>query len=1035
MQKAILLIISFLCNLHIVLQGQENPHQKIFEAVQWRELGPPRAGRVSGVCGVNSDLQTYYMATTGGGVWKTSDKGESWNNISDGYFGGSVGAVEISASDPDILYAGTGEETLRGNMSSGNGIWRSTDAGRTWTHMGLAGTKQISRVRIHRKDPNNVLVAAIGNVFRPGPERGIFKSIDGGKNWKKVLYISDTVGASDLAIDPINSQIMYAGMWHVLRNPYQFVSGGSGSGIYKSKDGGESWQNLTQNEGLPEGIWGKVTLSICPQRPERIYAMIENLNGGLYRSDDSGKTWEKVNSENKLRQRSWYFTRVYADPKNPDGVYVLNVSLHYSKDGGKTFSEVNTSHGDHHDLWLDPSNSQRMIVGHDGGAQISENGGKSWSSIYNQPTAQFYRVNVDNHVPFRIYAAQQDNSAIRINSRSVGNKIGFADWESTAGGESGYIVPDPIDPELVIGGSYGGYLTLYDHNRDISQAINVWPDNPIGHGAEDLKYRFQWNFPIFYSAHDSTKLYVASNHLHVSKDRGQSWSTISPDLTKNDKSRQKASGGPVTKDNTSVEYYCTIFCAAESPAVEGLLWTGSDDGLVFVSKDAGKNWTNVSPPLLPDWTLINSIEPDPKDPSVCYLAATSYKNGDDRPYLFRTNDFGKTWMLITKGIAQDHFTRCIRVDALDPSVLYAGTEKGIYISYNKGELWYPLQQNLPITPITDLVIKNNSLIASTQGRGLWIIDNLEPIRKANKSIQKPQLFTPNPSLRDYGSSQEKPTPHGKNLPSEIMLYSYFPNWSKKDTALIFLISDSNDTVSISSNFPTASQNKVEIKAGSNLILIPYTGSPATSFDNMVLWWSSLKGPSAYPGQYKIILKSNAFTDSLYCRIDKDPRFPVTDEDVKKNYDFIKSLRNKIDEAHKCILEMRDIKNQMNNFFSGLPDSDSLKELKLIKSEIDSIFTQVEQNLYQTKNKSNQDPINYPIKLTNKLGHLIALYGESSFPPPQQAIEFSDETFVKVDQEINRYKITASTQLQTLNEKIRILQLDAIRPKKIENKKG
>lgn len=1007
-----------------------NPNEKLYNAIQWRELGPFRGGRTCAVTGVPSRPKLYYMGSTGGGVWKTENSGESWSNISDGYYGGSIGAVAVSESDPSIIYVGTGEETVRGNVSSGNGLWKSDDAGKTWKAIGLTKTRHISRVRIHPKNPDIVLVAAMGNLFAPNPERGVFKSTDGGLTWKKTLFVSDSAGAIDLCMDPNNNKIWYATTWKMQRTAYSFSSGGNGSSMWKSIDGGESWKEIKSNKGLPSGIWGISTISVSAANSDRIYAMIENEQGGLYRSDDAGISWERLNDSRDLRQRAWYFSRITADPKDANVVYVQNVSFHKSTDGGKTFSTVNTGHGDHHDFWIDPNNSGRMIIGHDGGAQVSDNAGKNWSSIYNQNTAQFYRVTTDNFFPYRIYVAQQDNSTIRIKHRSEGSVISSNDWESTAGGESGHIAIDPLNPEIVYGGSYGGYLTRYDHSKNISRSINVWPDNPIGHGAENLKYRFQWNFPIFFSPHDPKKLYCASNHLHVTTNEGQSWNTISPDLTTNDKSKQNASGGPITKDNTSVEYYCTIFAAAESPVTKDLLWIGSDDGLIHISKDGGQNWKNITPSTIPKSTMINCIEADPFDAATCYIAATSYKSGDLKPYIYVTHDYGNTWNKITQGIHEEHFTRAIRVDRKDKNILYAGTEQGMYISFNAGLQWHPLQLNLPITPITDIALKNQALIVSTQGRGIWMIDDLEPIRHSIKSKSN-YIAKPQDCYRDFGSTRDNNGANGKNLSSEIMLYFYIDTLSDKDTINIALINDGGDTVSVHSNFPKDKQKKITAKSGSNLIKLNYEYAAAKSFDDMVLWWSSLSGPTAYPGSYKIVFNSPTLKSNTEVNILKDPRYPVSDDDVKKQFVFIKSIRDKIDESHKCIIQMRDIKKQSSDILSKIEKNKQTDTLWRMFKAIDTTMSSIENELYQTKNKANQDPINYPIKLTNKLAHLTSLFQNDSYPPTDQAEAYRKEISDLIDIQINRFNTIKDINLREFNHMIRHLEIDVIKAKAID----
>lgn len=676
--------------------------EKLYNALEWRCIGPYRGGRSAAVTGVAGKPNLYYMGATGGGLWRTKDGGQSWANISDGYFGGSIGSVDVAASDNNVIYVGGGEVTVRGNVSYGYGVYKSVDAGKTWTHMGLPNSRHIPRIRVHPKNPDLVYAAVLGDLFKSSEERGVYRSKDGGKNWEKVLFANADAGAVDLTLDPNNPRMLYASTWRVRRTPYSLESGGEGSALWKSTDGGDTWTNISENKGLPKGLWGISGISVSPQNSDRIWTIIENQkDGGVYRSDDAGKTWKCTNSSRALRQRAWYYSRIYADTEDEDAVYVMNVAYHKSTDGGRTFKSAYAPHGDHHDLWIAPEDNQRMVIADDGGAQVSFDGGENWSTYMNQPTAQFYRVTTDDHFPFRIYGAQQDNSTIRILNRTDGSSISESDWEPTAGGESAHIAPDPKNLDVVVAGSYGGYLTRYNHTSKDRQAINVWPDNPMGYGAEGMKYRFQWNFPVFFSPHDPNKLYTASNHLHVSYDGGQSWELISPDLTTNDSSKMVSSGGPITKDNTGVEYYCTIFAAVESPYEKDLLWVGSDDGLVHVSKDAGKNWKKVTPLNMPESMMINSIEVDPHKKGAAYVIGTRYKLGDYQPYLYKTEDYGASWNLIVKGIDKQHFTRTLRADPTRQGLLYAGTESGIYISFDDGKNWQSFQLNLPIVPITD----------------------------------------------------------------------------------------------------------------------------------------------------------------------------------------------------------------------------------------------------------------------------------------------------------------------------------------------
>jgi photosystem II stability/assembly factor-like uncharacterized protein len=997
-----------------------------FHTLEWREIGPYRGGRSCAVAGVPGQPNLYYFGATGGGVWRTTSGGRDWENLSDGFFGGSIGAIAVSESDPNVIYVGGGEKTVRGNVSSGNGIWKSEDAGKTWRHAGLDDSRQIGRIRIHPKDPDLVYVAAMGNLYAPNQERGVFRSRDGGLSWEKTLFANDMAGAVDLTFDPNNPRILYASTWRVQRTPYSLESGGEGSALWKSTDAGSTWTNISQAPGLPEGPLGIIGVTVSPLNSNRVWAIVEAPEGGVFRSDDAGKTWKRLNQDRSLRQRAWYYTRIYADPKDEDLVYVLNVSYHRSKDGGKTFSSFNTNHGDHHDLWIAPEDPRRMIMGDDGGAQITYDGGETWSTYHNQPTAQFYRVTTDNHFPYRIYAAQQDNSTVRISHRTSGGAITDKDWESTAGCECGWLAPDPLDPEIVYGGCYGGLLNRKDHRNDQTRNINVWPDNPMGHGAEAMKYRFQWNFPILFSPHNPKKLYTASNHLHVTFDEGQSWKTISPDLTRNDPAKLGPSGGPITKDNTSVEYYCTIFALAESPLREGLIWTGSDDGLIHLTRDGGENWENVTPAALPEWAQINSIEADPFEEGGLYVAATRYKSGDFKPYLFKTKDYGKTWTRIDKGIGAEQFTRVVRADPKRKGLLYGGTESGVFISFDDGANWQSLQINLPITPITDLAVKDDNLIAATQGRSLWIIDDLTVLRQLSDAHRQKTafLFTPTDTYRMNGYQQAKPHIAGKNHPNGVMTHFFLPEWSEKDTLTLSFHQADGQPIQTFGTHAKDGDEKIKVAPGANRFVWNMHYPGGKKFDGMVLWWASLNGPRAVPGEYYVKIQAGSFQDSARFRILADPRSPSGAAEFKAQFDFTQEILAKVSEAHEAISEIRDIRAQLAHFSGRLKDREGMAPLIEQAKRADSLLTEVEEALYQTKNRSSQDPLNFPIRLTNKLAHLNSLT-QGDYPPTAQAIDVKNELCQAIDDQLTKLKAVKTTEIAAFNRMIREMGVDAI----------
>ena len=983
MKKIILFVAILLIAASHKVNAQKNTtkfSEENYSAIKWRNIGPFRGGRSAAVTGVPGKSNLFYMGATGGGVWKTTDAGNSWENISDGFFGGSVGAVAVSEWDNNVIYVGNGEVTVRGNVSSGDGIWKTVDAGKTWKHMGLPNSRHIPRIRIHPKNSDIVYAGVLGDLYKSSEERGVYKSTDGGETWRKVLFASKDAGVVDLVIDPNNARVLYATTWDVRRTPYSLSSGGDGSALWKSTDGGETWKNISENKGLPKGIWGIGGVAVSPVNSDFVWLLVENKDGGVYKSEDAGKTWKLINSERKLRQRAWYYTRIYADTKDENIIYILNVNYHKSTDGGKTYKTYNAPHGDHHDLWIAPENNQRMIIADDGGGQVSNDGGGTWSTYGNQPTAQFYRVTTDNSFPYKILAAQQDNSTVRINHRSSGRSISEDDWEATAGGESAHIAVDPLDNDIVYGGSYDGFLTRVNHKNGTTRGINVWPDNPMGAGAEAMKYRFQWNFPIQFSRHNPKALYTLSNHVHRSTNEGQSWEVLSGDLTRNEPSKLKSSGGPITQDNTSVEYYGTLFAMDESPLKEGILWVGSDDGLVHISKDNGATWTNVTPKQMPTWAMVNSIDASHFDEGSAYIAATLYKEGDFRPYLYKTSDYGATWTTITSGIDAEHFTRVVRADPKRKGLLYAGTETGMYISFDDGTSWKPFQLNLPIVPITDLTIKDNNLIVATQGRALWIIDDLTVLHQLNSNTtDKAVLYAPKDSYRTKGGGGRASKTAGTNHPNGVITHFYLPKADSK-VSLRFT-NAAGDTLATYGT--EEKKNKLKIAKGGNTFVWDTRGLGAKRLDGMILWWANLNGPKAVPGTYAVHLEVDGVSQKQDFEIVADPRTESSIEGMQQQYDFITKVNTTINKAHEAIETIRATNKQLAAFEKQYEDDESVSDLvEKAKAMADSL-SEVEKTLYQTQNRSGQDPLNFPIKLTNKLGHLNSLVGLDDFPPTEQ----------------------------------------------------
>jgi len=1000
----------------------QSNNETYFSSLEYRLLGPFRGGRSAAVAGVSDNPNLFYFGATGGGVWKTEDGGRQWKNISDGFFGGSIGSIAVSEDDSNVIYVGGGESTVRGNVSSGYGVWKTENAGKSWESVGLENSRHIPRLVVHPRDHQTVYAAVLGNIYKPSSERGIYKSTDGGKTWNRKLFVNENAGAVDLIMDPTNPRILYASTWNIRRTPYSLSSGGEGSALWKSVDSGETWKEISKNEGFAEGILGNIGVAVSPVNNDVVWAIVENKDkGGVYKSMDGGSTWTYINSERKLRQRAWYYSRIYADPQDVEVLYVLNVRYHKSIDGGKTYSTHNAPHGDHHDLWIAPENPKRMIMGDDGGAQITYDGGETWSTYHNQPTAQFYRVTTDDAFPYRIYAAQQDNSTIRISHRNENWSISEDDWEETAGGESAHITIDPTNNDIVYGGSYDGFLTRYNHQTKTLRSVSVWPDNPMGHGAEEMKYRFQWNFPMFFSKHNPKKLYTFSNHVHVSENEGHRWKVISPDLTRNDSTKLKSSGGPITQDNTSVEYYCTIFAAAESPLKEGLLWVGSDDGLVNLSKDGGETWENVTPKGMPDWMMINSIEPSNYDEGTCYIAGTKYKTGDFTPYLYKTKDYGKTWKKITNGIPSEHFTRVLREDPEKEGFLYTGTETGLYYSNNEGSNWQPLQLNLPIVPITDLAIKNNNLVVATQGRSLWILDDLSILHQASKiKGEENVLFKPKDTYRMRGGSYTTSLTKGTNHPSGAITHFYVKNPNNKEIKLSYLNSK-NDTIK---TLNTRNKNdNFKVIEGPNTYVWNTRGESAEKFDGMILWWASLEAPRAVPGVYKVVLSIDGEVYKKEFNILANPNSESDTIGMQKQFDFITAINFTINNAHKSIKKIRAIDRQLLAFQNQYKDDNRVAELNKKAKQLSEEFSKIEKALYQTQNKSGQDPLNFPIKLTNKLGHLNSLVGMGDFPPTEQDIAVKDELTLKINLELEKFNILISTKIKEFNTVFNYLNLN------------
>ncbi len=1028
----------------LVLTAQ--PDLNSLKELKYRNIGPFRGGRAVAVAGVTSQPSVYYFGGTGGGVWRTNDGGANWIPVSDGQFKtGSVGAIGVSESDPNTVYVGMGEPDIRGNASNGDGVYKTTDAGKTWKNVGLENTYHIGAVRVHPRNPDIVYVAALGHLFGPNDDRGVFKTIDGGKTWKKVFFRNRNAGAVDLILDPNQPNVIYAAFWDVHRTPWSLESGGPGSGLFKSTDGGDTWTDLSRNPGMPKGVLGRIGVTVSPQNSDRVWAIVEAEDGGVFRSDNGGRAWTKVNDKRKLRQRAWYYSRIFADPLKEDTVYVVNTGFYRSDDGGKTYTAIRTPHGDNHYLWIAPNDSNRMIESNDGGANVSTNGGRTWTTIDNQPTAQFYRVALDNDFPYHAYGAQQDNSTVRITTRSDEGAIDVRDWYDVGGGESGWVVPDPKDSQIVFAGSYDGLLTRYDHRTGQLRNVTVWPDNPMGAGAEAMKYRFQWDYPLLFSPNDPTTLYAGGDHVFKTNNGGASWETISPDLTRNDKSKQGPTGGPITKDNSSIEYYDTIFTIDESPVKKGVIWVGSDDGLVNVTQDGGKHWDNVTPKDLPQWIQINSIEASPFDAGTAYFAATMYKLDDFRPYLYQTTDYGKSWARIDSGIPPGAFTRVIREDPNRRDLLVAGTETGMFVSFNGGTLWRSFQLNLPVVPITDLAFqkREKELVVATQGRAFWIFDDLPILYQLVNSDLKQdfKLLQPADTYRTLRGGFRLPpnAPEGQNPPAGAVVYYSFRDKPQGEVTLEFL--DSSDKLIRKFSSVQATKraepapdeeeeegprrppgvDRVPAEAGLNRFVWDLRYPDATSFPGMVLWAGGVRGPVVVPGTYKVLLTIDGKSQVQTFQVKKDPRLTTTPEDYARQLEVALQIHGKLSQANEGVVEIRDVRKQLDEYAGRVKDAKVSDAAKTLAGKL----TAVEEALYQTKNRASEDPLNFPIKLNNKLATLLSGLESSDDAPTLQDTQVYEELASQVNLQLETLKKLMSTDLAAFNKLVHEQNVPAV----------
>lgn len=1017
-----------------------------YEGMKWRNVGPARGGRSLAVAGHKDQPLTYYFGAVGGGVWKTEDGGNNWNMVSDSTFkSSSVGAIAVAPSDPNVVYVGMGEADMRSNISFGDGMYKSTDAGKTWKHIGLPKADAIATVEVHPTDANTVYVAAVGNPFSPNTERGVFRSTDGGNSWKHILAKNDSTGAYHVRIDPNNPRVIYATLWQAYRNAHSMSSGGPHCGLFKSTDGGDTWVDLSKKPGMPKGLLGKIGIAVSPANSNRLYALIENENGGLFTSRDGGEHWSLVNNDKNLWQRPWYYMNLQADPKNEDDLIILNVNAFKSTDGGKTVRRINVNHGDTHDIWINPNNPMNYIIGDDGGGEVTFNDGYTFTDL-DFPTAQFYHVHLDNDFPYHIYGSQQDNSTIKIASRTDGYSIGMRDWKPVAGGESGYIAIDPTNSKITYGGSYDGYMTKFNEENNQEQNIMVYPENNMGHTSAEKRYRFQWTFPIVFSPHNSSKLYCTSQYVHVSYDGGQSWETISPDLSRNDPKTTGKTGGPITLDQTGAEIYATIFTLEESPLEKGVLWAGSDDGLVHITTDDAASWKNVSIPekQLPEFARISIIHSSNHSKGKAYLAANRYEWGDRTPYLFKTTDYGKSWINISKGIPADEYTRVVREDPNKEGLLYAGTERGVYVSFDDGMNWSSLSLNLPNTPVRDLQIqaREKDLVIATHGLSFWVLDDLSPLYEIKDGLVKGNhLFKPRAAYRMQGGQGSD----GTNAENGLAINYFFKEKPSKEVKL--LIKDSQGEVireytslkdfngkEVKSNRKfyedeeAQSRRKLPAQKGFNHFSWNMRMADVTEIEGekAPMWAGGTRGPKVAPGNFSVELyHGEELIGKQAASILKDPRVETPVADLEKQFALAKKVYHKVDETHKAINHLRKVKSSVNGFLASITDSTAKKEFQNIGKPIVSKADSLEQLLLQNKAKAVQDLLAYPIRLNDKLSGILGVVESADTAPTKGSYEAFEDLSAQADVVINAVNALLEKEVPSFNALVKEKQLPAI----------
>ena len=1012
--------------------GRADVNPALLSGMQWRQIGPFRGGRVEAVTGVPGDPSTWYFGGVAGGVWKSTDAASSWRPVFDDQKIASIGAIAVADSDRNVLYVGSGEACPRGNITYGDGVYKSIDGGRSWKNVGLRDTRHIGAVIVNPKNPDVALVAALGHAYGPNEERGVFRTADGGKSWQKVLYKDANTGAVDVAFDPNNANIVYASLWQMRRQPWNFSSGGPGSGLYKSADGGLTWKQLS-GHGLPDGTLGRIGVAIPGGASGRVYAMIEAQEGGLFRSEDAGASWSRVNTDHRFRQRAWYYSHVFADPVSPDVVYIANTGLFRSGDGGKSFELLPAPHGDHHALWIDPRDPKRMINGNDGGATVSVDGGKTWTSPYNQPTAQFYHVAVDNHRPYRVYGAQQDNSTVAIASRDDDGVIGRQAWYPVGGGESGYIAPDPKDPEIVYANSEGGIVTRYDHRTNNYRDASVYPLDVSGNSAEHLKYRQQWTEPLIVSQYDSNVLYTAAQFVLKSSDQGRSWHTISPDLTRDDKTKQKPSGGPITLDITSVEYYDTVFALAESSRQKGLLWAGTDDGLIHVTRDDGASWSNVTPKDMPAWSMVSLIEASPHDAGTAYAAIDRHKLDDQKPLIYRTHDYGRTWTRIVAGIPDGAYVRAVREDPVQQGLLYAGTELGVYTSIDDGAHWQPLQLNLPTVPVHDLAIKDGDLIAATHGRAFWILDDVSPLRQATrvKADARFHLFAPATAVRRHVPEQvERRLPVGDNPPPGAVIDYYLTAAPAENEEIVLEFLDHGGAVlkRMSNRKPKdaveqppewtdreAPAEAIPAAAGANRFAWNFRRADPTEIPGAFYSDNGPRGPLVVPGTYQVRLTVGGQSQTVPLEVVLDPRLTgqVTERDLTQQQDLAMRTWTDIDGLHRAVNQIRDTRSKLQAIRTKSAERPDAKPAVEAVDALLAKMAPIEGRLVQVQMSASEDNLRYPNMLNEQYDSFSAML-DSDWSPTEPEQQVYAQLHGELAGELAKWRAVAATDLPALN---------------------